>query len=237
MQFITPFMIGLFSGFHCVAMCGGLCSLICHKKSTKIVLITNIGRVITYVILGTIFAGIIQGASLTLNLATIGIVLRSIMGISLILLGLVLFMQSKTKFLSFSFELPVWKRASGLLNKLKSKQGSAAYLLKGMLWGLIPCGLLYGLLLIAATTNNAISGGLFMLFFGLGTLLPMVLSQKLFRYFQHLIGVKILRTLSAIFIMIIGLWILLSAWFAHGLIPENNPFFATMAAVLDLCIP
>jgi sulfite exporter TauE/SafE len=237
MQFITPFMIGLFSGFHCVAMCGGLCSLICHKKSTKIVLLANSGRVITYAILGTIFAGIVQGASLTLNLATIGLILRSIMGISLILLGLVLFMQSKTKLLSFSFELPVWNRASSLLNKLNSNQSSSAFILKGMLWGLIPCGLLYGLLLIAATTNNAISGGLFMLFFGLGTLLPMVLSQKIFRYLQHLISIKILRTLSALFIMIIGFWILFSAWFAHDLIPENNPFFAGMAAVLDLCIP
>ena len=237
MQFITPFMIGLFSGFHCVAMCGGLCSLICHKKPYNIVLITNIGRVITYVILGTVFAGIIQGASLRLNLASIGIVLRSVMGLSLIVMGLVVFTQSKTKFLSASFELPLWNYASKYLNKLKANQSSIAFLLKGMIWGLIPCGLLYGLLIIAATTNNAISGGLFMLFFGLGTLLPMVLSQKLFNYFQQLISLKILRKISSIFIIIVGLWILLSAWFAHSLIPEDNPFFSIMATVLDLCIP
>lgn len=235
MQFTTPFLIGLFSGFHCVAMCGGLCALICRKQTSKIVLITNIGRIITYVFLGVIFAGIIQGASLQFNLATIGLVLRTIMGISLILLGLSIITQSKL--LKTPISLPLWKPASNTLHKLKNKNSSSAFLFKGMLWGFIPCGLLYGLLLVAATTGNAINGGLFMLFFGLGTLLPLLISQELFKHFQQLIGLKIIRTSTAIFIIIIGLWILISPWFAHTLIPQNNPFFTSLAAVLDACIP
>jgi sulfite exporter TauE/SafE len=237
MQFLTPFLIGLFSGFHCVAMCGGMCALICQKQSSKVILITNIGRVITYVFLGCIFAGIIQGASLQLDLAFIGIVLRTLMGISLIFLGLSIFIQAKSKLLKIQIGLPLWKQASSQLNKLKNNNSSSAFLFKGMLWGFIPCGLLYSLLLVAATTQNITSGGLFMLFFGMGTILPLLISQELFKQLQQFISLKIIRTSTSSFIIIMGIWILLSPWYAQSLIPQDNPFFASIAAVLNACIP
>lgn len=237
MQVITPFLIGLFSGFHCMAMCGGLCAVICQKQSRKIILITNIGRVITYVFLGCVFAGIIQGASLKLNLNIVSIVLRTIMGICLLLLGLSILTQSKSKLFNNSVNLPVWKFASNTLNKLKNNQRPTAFLIKGMLWGLIPCGLLYGLLLVAATTQNTLSGGLFMLFFGMGTILPLLISQELFKHIKHFITLKFIRTSAATFIIIIGCWILVSPWYAHNLIPQNNPFFTVVVVVLNACIP
>lgn len=237
MQVITPFLIGLFSGFHCIAMCGGLCAVICQNQSRKIILITNIGRVITYVFLGCVFAGIIQGASMKINLTVVGVVLRALMGISLILLGVSIITQTKTKVLNNSFNLPLWKQASTRLKALKNKQSPGAFLIKGMLWGFIPCGLLYGLLLVAATTQNALNGGLFMLFFGMGTILPLLISQELFKNLKQIIGLKFIRTSASAFVIIIGFWIVVSPWFAHHLIPQNNPFFTSIAAVLDACIP
>ncbi len=45
-----------------------------------------------------------------------------------------------------------------------------------MLWGWIPCGLVYSTLVLATTTASPASGGLVMLAFGIGTL-PMVISM------------------------------------------------------------
>ncbi len=87
---ITPLMIGFFSGFHCIAMCGGLCAVICQKQNTRQTLMTNLGRVATYTLLGALFAGVVQGASLRLDLGVWGGFLRILMGGMLILSGAVI---------------------------------------------------------------------------------------------------------------------------------------------------
>ncbi len=233
MSLITPFFIGLFSGFHCVVMCGSLCQVICHKKKLTSVVLTNLGRVSTYVILGVIFAGIVQGASLTLNLTVIGLWLRIMMGITMILMGIVIILQRKNAFLAFNKALPLWPTASQKLKQLNDQH----YFIKGMLWGLIPCGLLYGLLLIAATTADALRGGFFMLFFGFGTLAPLLISHQLFNQLQNVRFFKWVRHFSGIFIILVGLWIIAGPWIAHHFIPQDSIFFTQLAAVMDLCMP
>ena len=44
----------------------------------------------------------------------------------------------------------------------------------GLIWGLLPCGLVYSVLLLAATTTESSSGALVMIAFGLGTMPAMV---------------------------------------------------------------
>ncbi len=115
--------------------------------------------------------------------------------------------------------------------------GESSVFFKGMLWGLIPCGLLYGMLVIAATTADVFRGASFMLFFGLGTVLPLLFSQLVMRRLMAGSKGTWLRSISGTFIIVLGLWIMLSPWFAHGLIPEDNVFFTELSAVLALCIP
>lgn len=233
MLFITPFLIGLFSGFHCVVMCGAMCHIICHKKKLSTVLFTNLGRISTYVILGVIFAGLLQGVSLTLDLAVIGFWMRIMMGFTMCLIGVVIITQRKNSLLTFNKALPLWPAASQKLKKLKHEQ----HFFKGMLWGLIPCGLLYGLLLIAATTADMVRGGIFMLYFGLGTLSPLLLSHQLFQHLQTIKFFKLLRHFAGFFIILLGLWILAGPWLAHHFIPLDNSFFTELTAVMDLCLP
>ncbi len=237
MSAITPLLIGFFSGFHCIAMCGGLCAVICQHQNQQQVLLTNLGRVLTYTLLGALFAGLLQGASLQLNLTGIGQFLRLMMGSMLILTALVLFFKNKSRWLTVAKPLPFWPKVSGLLQRLHQHNNTGAALLKGMLWGLIPCGLLYGMLVIAATTAEVSRGALFMLFFGLGTLLPLMFSQTLIRRFVQSGSALWLRRLSAVFVMLLGLWVLLAPYFAHQLIPEDSRFFTELSAVLSLCIP
>lgn len=236
MAFITPLLIGFFSGFHCIAMCGGLCAALCHKQNTNQVLITNLGRVATYTILGSVFAGIVQGASLSIPMVEWGFWLRMLMGVMLVLTAAALFFKNH-RLLTIQKPLPGWSKVSLTLKKLQNNHNSVASFTKGMLWGLIPCGLLYGMLIIAATTADTLSGMRFMLFFGLGTLLPLLASQWVIRKMMQRGSMDFWRRTAAIFVFIIGIWILVAPWLSHGLIPTDNPYFYQLSAVLDMCIP
>jgi sulfite exporter TauE/SafE len=234
---ITPLMIGFFSGFHCIAMCGGLCAVICQKQNTQQILATNLGRVASYTIMGAVFAGLIQGASLQLDLGTWGGFLRVLMGSMLLLSGVTIIFQDRAKWLTIQKPLPYWSSVSNQLKKIQHANTGSTVFFKGMLWGLIPCGLLYGMLIIAATTADVMRGASFMLFFGLGTILPLLFSQLVLRHYMAGGKGKWLRTISGSLIMLLGFWITLSPLFAHGLIPMNNVFFTELSAVLARCMP
>ena len=191
---------------------------------------THFGRICTYSVLGLVFAGVIQGASMQLDGALFTVVLRTLMGVLLILTGVALWLKSKA--LVIKFELPFWASASRKLSQLQQRNAPLAQWYKGLLWGLLPCGLLYGMLLIAATTGTAWRGAVFMFFFGLGTVMPLLVSQKLLSRWQNK-G----QFVAALFIFIIGLWTLISPWFAHELIPKDNPWLLSLSLVLERCIP
>lgn len=233
---LTPLLIGFFSGFHCIAMCGGLCAVICQKQNNSQTLITNLGRITTYTFLGALFAGIIQGASLQLDLGSWGFSLRLLMGLMLMLSGLVILFKNKAKWLTIQKPLPFWPAVSQKLRNIQNATSLPAVFAKGMLWGLIPCGLLYGMLIIAATTADVWRGASFMLFFGLGTLIPLLISQNIIHKLLNQNN-RWLRGLTGGFVIFLGLWIMLSPWIAHSLIPENNRFFTELSAVLSMCMP
>jgi sulfite exporter TauE/SafE len=44
----------------------------------------------------------------------------------------------------------------------------------GLIWGWLPCGLVYSVLLLAATTTDPLAGGLVMIAFGFGTMPAMI---------------------------------------------------------------
>jgi len=234
---ITPLMIGFFSGFHCVAMCGGLCAAICHKQNTQQILLTNLGRVFTYTLLGALFAGIIQGASIQLDLNSWGLFLRIMMGAMLVITGLVILFKDKARWLVIQKPLPFWPQIAKKLKQIQQSNSTHLVFLKGMFWGMIPCGLLYGMLIIAATTADVIRGASFMMFFGLGTLLPLLLSQVVMKKLISSHQGAWFRAVSGVFVLLLGLWVALSPWIAHQLLPEDNVFFTELSAVLSMCIP
>lgn len=235
-SFISPFLIGLFSSVHCLAMCGGLCGVFCRNNpSFSTLLLINTGRIITYTLLGMIFAAFIQGLALSIPVAQFGFWVRSILGLVLVFLGLkILFNKSN---LPVIFENNyLWNKAKIKLHQISALNSWGAHLSKGLIWGLIPCGLLYGVLIAAATSQNVLNGGLFMLAFGVGTLPSMFFAAGIIRSGQNYLQNKSLRLGAGIFIILIGLWSLISPWFSHDLIP-NSSVFTPILGFLDSCIP
>jgi len=70
---------------------------------------------------------------------------------------------------------PIWKRIEPIARRLMPIKNPYQALMYGMLWGWLPCGLVYVVLLMTVTSGSAVQGALMMGAFGLGTL-PSMLS-------------------------------------------------------------
>jgi sulfite exporter TauE/SafE len=163
--------LGLASGVHCVAMCGGFAAAfsipraiaIVPQRRLKNLLLLNAGRISTYAALGA--ASGYLGGQLALG-AQAAVYLFA----NLMLIGVGLYLAGLTGLLSILEKLaaPLWRRAQPLLRMRN------AYL-PGLAWGFIPCGLVYGALAAAAFAGSAAGGAAAMAAYGLGTL-PWLLS-------------------------------------------------------------
>src|SRR4051812_29479834 len=167
--------LGFLGSFHCVAMCGPIALALPLDRSSMFsksigALLYNAGRLITYIILGSIFgllgqsiviAGYQQALSITLGV--------------LILLGLLLPASTTNKINFMSVPALFIGRLKQKLRALFSTNSYSSLFLIGTLNGLLPCGLVYLGIAGAIASGNALQGGMFMLAFGLGTLPAMLL--------------------------------------------------------------
>jgi sulfite exporter TauE/SafE len=198
---------------HCVGMCGGIViayssTKIDHKKpwfSQSIShLAYNIGRVITYTILGFIFGTL--GKTLAFTPITKGI-LFSLTGVLMILAGLSL--SGKLGFLN-AIEISVSNKTwfQKLFRKIMSTKSLSSFLFLGMLNGIIPCGLVYSFAIIAASTASPIWGALVMLTFGLSTIPTLFFLGMVTKILQKGKTRKIMMTISTILVIAYGIFTL-----------------------------
>jgi sulfite exporter TauE/SafE len=170
---ITGFILGLTSSLHCIGMCGPIAMAVpVNRKNNWTILLGvlqyNLGRVLTYALLG-LFIG-----SIGLTIHTFGFLqwLSIISGIALIL-----YAWRKWLGKSFHAKLPSIN-VNGFVSKgigsvLRSKFPFKLPLL-GMLNGLLPCGMVYVALMNALLTGTQGSSAFAMIAFGLGTLPSMM---------------------------------------------------------------
>ena len=175
MQFslaLTALLMGLVGGPHCVAMCGAACAGIgqaAGDRKNAALLTFQLGRVLGYSLLGALAAASLQGLGwLTVQSAALRPV-WSLFHVAMILMGLVLVWQARQPVWLENTARKVWIRARALAG---GSNGGAPLVL-GTLWALLPCGLLYSALLVAAMAGSAAAGGMVMAAFALGTSVTM----------------------------------------------------------------
>ncbi len=177
----AAFGAGLLGSAHCLGMCSGISGLFAvgatvasFKTQVPLAIAYNVGRVLSYAFLGITVAAV-GGAAVGAMPGLAGPV-RLASGLLIIVVGLQV---------AFNWRLlaPIEKVGAVIWNRLAPHARglipattvlSAAGL--GLIWGWLPCGLVYGALLLAATTADPVGGGLVMVAFGLGTMPAMVLS-------------------------------------------------------------
>ena len=180
LTYTSAFLLGLFSTIHCVGMCGGIIGALSlslpveirNNKARMLMFITtyNIGRILSYS-----FAGLVAGAIGTGVLASAGFdqghaVLRAIGVAMMIAIGLYLAGWLPQLAIVEKIGVPVWKKLEPVGRKLLPVASLPKAMAYGLIWGWLPCGLVYFVLLWALTAGNAAQGALTMLAFGIGTL-------------------------------------------------------------------
>ena len=182
--FLTLFLLGFFGGTHCVGMCGGLSSAFAlqlppHLNRIGLIVLLNLGRISSYVVIG-LLVGLVGQVGISLDdtrAVQNGLCIAA--NVLLLLLGLYLAGISTAATKIEGIGKPIWKRLNPLLNKLLPIKSVPACFGVGVLWGWLPCGLVYSASLYALGSGNALHGGLYMLAFALGTL-PNLLAMGIF---------------------------------------------------------
>lgn len=174
-------LAGLLGSAHCLGMCGGISGLFAVNSSVAtlrgqipLAITYNIGRVMSYALLGIIagaFGSVIIKASP--NLAG-GI--RLVSGIVIILVGLKVAFDLRVLNTIERMGATLWSRISPAAKGLVPVTNLPRALGLGLVWGWLPCGLVYSVLLIAATSAKPINGAVIMIAFGLGTMPAMIMT-------------------------------------------------------------
>ena len=164
--------MGLVGGPHCVAMCGAACAGLgqaAGPRKNQAIFTFQAGRVLGYSALGALAAASMQGLGwLTVQSAALRPV-WSLLHVAALVLGLLLLFKAEQPLWLERVGRGVWQRARAF-----GQRSGSAPLLLGMLWALLPCGLLYSALLVAALAGSVASGAMVMALFALGTSVSMV---------------------------------------------------------------
>ena len=223
------FFIGLLSSLHCFGMCGGVVGALTMSLHTETrqqastllpyILSYNIGRILSYSIAG-LLAGLLGELLINAMPQTGGIVLRLFFSLFIILLGFYIGGWFPKLALIEQLGRPIWRHLQPIgVKYLPVKKLQHAFLF-GMIWGWLPCGLVYYALAMAFAQQGVVASGLFMFAFGMGTLLPMLLAGLLTSKLvslQHSIKFKQLNALILIAIGVTGLWVALHEEVRHSL--------------------
>lgn len=177
--FGAVFLTGLLGGVHCAGMCGGIVAALAGQGGARRVplhLAYNGGRVLTYVL-----AGALAGAA-----GSVGLLLDGLLPVQLalyvlanaMLIGLGLYLAGVSSVVAWSERLGagLWRRIQPLTRHLLPADTLPRALGLGLLWGWLPCGLIYAVLTTALLTGNALDGAAIMAAFGLGTLPNLLLA-------------------------------------------------------------
>ena len=168
----TALLMGLAGGPHCVAMCGSACAGIGRTQagqSTRALWVFQVGRLFGYSVLGALAAASMQGLGwLSVHSAALRPV-WTLFHVAVALLGLMLLWRARQPIWLEDAARRVWQSVRAISGNLKGNASLAPVGLLGVLWALLPCGLLYSALLVAAMSGSASQGAGVMALFALGS--------------------------------------------------------------------
>lgn len=169
------FMAGLAGSGHCLGMCGGIVAALAVANPAssagqrlRMNLSYHVGRISTYTLLG-LLSGALSQAVLVSGFKSQLYWFFAAVNLMIIAVGLATAFGLRRLSLA-SLDGAGWGFMSSALGRASREATPRAFLLAGMVMGLLPCGLVYGVLIATVTRGSWLQGGGMMLAFGLGTL-------------------------------------------------------------------
>ena len=207
LNLLPVFMVGLAGSVHCIGMCGGIVGALSAAgpaRARPVIAIAvarpqagtgtgtsgaageallrvaayNGGRIGSYMVAGALAGGLAGGAANLLRFAALQVAFYWMANLMLVALGLYLMDAWRGLARLETAGNILWRRVQPLLKPLLPMDSPLKALALGGLWGWVPCGMVYSVLLTAMLSGSAPQGAAVMLAFGLGTL-PTLLALGL----------------------------------------------------------
>jgi sulfite exporter TauE/SafE len=176
----------------------------------------NAGRIASYSVAGAV-AGWTGALSLFVaHLLPVQALLYGLANLMLVALGLYLFGITRYIAPLERAGARLWARLRPLLGRLLPADTLPRALGLGALWGWVPCGLVYSMLMTAVLSGGALPGAVVMLAFGLGTLPNLLFAGALMRWLSGHTRGRRLRQVAGGAVLATGLWGLAHAAGVNG---------------------
>ncbi len=220
LTFAAAILVGLLGSSHCIGMCGGIVAALNMGVGPEVAarprslfvyqLSYNIGRIGSYICVGLV-AGTL-GATLV-NLGLSPVAGRLFAAAFMIALGLYLANWWRGLGQLERAGAKLWRHIQPIGQKLFPIETPGQAFLLGLLWGWLPCGLVYTAVAWSLTSGGAVEGALLMLGFGLGTLPSMLLAGNLFGRLKQGFQAPASRTTAGVLMIVCGVY---SGWSGLG---------------------
>lgn len=213
LSYPSAFLIGFLGSTHCLGMCGGISASLSmalpvgpgfRLRQTLMLLAFNGGRIGSYVVLAALIA--LLSTRAVDSWAHLGGILRTLAGLLLIGMGLAMGQWWQGIRHVERLGAPLWSKLSPLTKHFIPVKQTRQALALGMLWGWLPCGLVYSTLGWAALQPTVGTAALTMLCFGLGTLPSMLATGYAASWITHLRTQRHFRQLAGLLLIGFGLW-------------------------------
>jgi len=223
-------LLGLAASGHCLVMCGGISAALGiatargadGRPRPALLLGYQIGRVASYGLAGLLFAGALGAFVALLDIEVVRRALRALSAAALLLGALVALGHVRDA--SFGFGQRLWRRIAPLGRRLLPVTNLPRALAFGMVWGWMPCGFVYTVLIVAALQGDALQGAATMAAFGLGTLPSMLVAalgaQRLAGLASRPAARRVagFALLASAALTLVGPWLPEAAWL-HAALP------------------
>lgn len=221
---IAVFFVGLLGGVHCLGMCGSIVGILTAqlpKDGSRLSfhLAYNTGRIASYTLAGALVGAIGQAGFLLRDVVPVQHLLFALSSLMLIALGLyVAGIWSMVRRIEQAGAM-LWQHIQPLSRQLFPISSPTRALLLGTLWGWLPCGLVYSVLVTALASGHAQSGAMIMLAFGLGTLPNLLVIGLFWERCRHWVQSPKVRLAAGLIVMAFGTYGLLKVGYVfavHG---------------------
>ena len=216
----AAFLLGLLGGTHCLGMCGGIVGALSTGLSGPVrdsrwrylaaQLAYNAGRIGSYA-----FAGLLVG-TFAGRVAETGIlegipVGRYLAAVIMILFGIYLAGWWHTLLFLEKAGARLWKYLEPLGRRWLPVRHAGHALLLGLVWGWLPCGMVYAALAMALASGSAAGGAATMLAFGLGTLPTLLTVGLAYNALRRFLQDPRVRAVAGILVILLGLVMLFAS--------------------------
>ena len=221
LTFGAAFLVGLLGSTHCIGMCGGIVGALTlglegsvRKSSFRLqsfLLAYNSGRILSYTLAGAL-SGLLGGQLARLDWDINFPVGGVVAGLFMIALGFYLTGWWQVLVVLEKLGAHLWRRIEPLGLRLLPVNSRLQAFALGMLWGWLPCGLVYAALAWSLTTADVGQGALLMFGFGLGTLPMLLLMGSAAELLNRFVRSTRTRQIAGLIIIGLGIYVLLSAF-------------------------